>query len=356
MGLLNKKQTLMETEIFEQPEVLKGILEKEGIDKIEVPENVKKIIIVASGSSYHCARYTSEILGEIAEIEARSIYSSEFLLKKVIPHDRDTLYIFITQSGETMDTLLALRRVKEGFEDENGKYYLDTMSITNNPNSTVARETKYHFDCMAGEEKSIAATKSFTGQMACAVTLTLRLAKDKGLNVDEYINSLSELPEVVKQSLELRGKIQQLARLIAKQKVLAVLAEGISYAIGKEASLKIKETSYKHTISGIIGEFMHGHIAVLNEKKSAILFIAVSKMSTIASENLTKIKDEYNPSIYVIGRDNKYISNFNIGLDCKNDILQMFSNVVICQLLALENALKLGRDVDNPKGLKKVVK
>ncbi len=352
----NKIKTSMEKEIFEQPEIIKGIIEKEGVEQIAVPENVNKIVLVASGSSYHCARFSSELLGEIAGLEARAIYSSEFLLKKVIPHDKNTLYVFITQSGETTDTIKALRRVNEGFEDENGKYYLDTMCITNNENSTIWRETKYHINCHAGIETSIAATKSFTAQMMCALVVTLKIARNKGVNIDEYINSLDELPEVVEQTLKLRKKVKSIARLITKHKVVVMLAEGISYAIAKEGALKIKETSYMNINAAIMGEFMHGHLAALNNKPSAIIFLAVHKMSTIAAENLNKIKEEYNPSIYIIGKDNKYISNYNISIDCKNEMLQMFSNAVICQLLALEIATKMHRNVDRPKGLKKVVK
>lgn len=352
----NKIKTSMEKEIFEQPTILKGIIEKEGIEQIAVPDNVNKIVIIASGSSYHCARFSSELLGEIAGLEARAIYSSEFLLKKVIPHDKNTLYVFITQSGETTDTIKALRRVNEGFEDENGKYYLDTMCITNNENSTIWRETKYHINCHAGVETSIAATKSFTAQMMCALIVTLKIARNKGVNIDEYINSLGDLPDVVEQTLKLRKKVISIARLVVKHKVVVMLAEGISYAIAKEGALKIKETSYMNINAAIMGEFMHGHLAALNNKPSAIIFLAVHKMSTIAAENLNKIKEEYNPSIYIIGKDNKYISNYNISVDCKNEMLQMFSNAVICQLLALEIATRMHRNVDRPKGLKKVVK
>lgn len=346
----------MEKEIYEQPEIIKGIIEKERVEEIALPQDVNKIVLVASGSSYHCARFSSELLGEIAGLEARAIYSSEFLLKKVIPHDKNTLYVFITQSGETSDTIKALRRVNEGFESEEGKYYLDTMCITNNENSTIWRETKYHINCHAGLETSIAATKSFTAQMMCALVVTLKIAKNKGVNIDEYLNSLSELPDIVEETLKLRKKIKSLARLIAKHKVVVMLAEGISYAIAKEGALKIKETSYMNINAAIMGEFMHGHLAALNNKPSAIIFLAVHKMSTIAAENLNKIKEEYNPSIYIIGKDNKYISNYNISIDCKNEMLQMFSNAVICQLLALEIATKMHRNVDRPKGLKKVVK
>lgn len=352
----SKIKTSMEKEIYEQPEIIKGIIEKERVEEIAVPENVNKIVIVASGSSYHCARFSSELLGEIAGLEARAIYSSEFLLKKVIPHDKNTLYIFITQSGETTDTIKALRRVNDGFNGVDGKYYLDTMCITNNENSTIWRETKYHINCHAGIETSIAATKSFTAQMMCALIVTLKIARNKGVNIDEYLNSLNELPAVVEHTLGLRKKVHHLARLIAKHKVVLMLAEGISYAIAKEGALKIKETSYMNINAAIVGEFMHGHLAVLNVKPSAIIFLAVDKMSTIAAENLHKIKDEYNPSIYIIGRDNRYISNFNINIECKNEMLQMFSNAVICQMLALEIATRMHRNVDRPKGLKKVVK
>lgn len=356
MSLFDKHaKTAMETEIYEQPDILAGIIKNEGIDKIDVPENVNKIIIVASGSSYHCARFSGDLLGEIAGIEARAIYSSEFLLKKVIPHDKNTLYVFITQSGETTDTVKALRRVNKGFEENGEKYYLDTLCITNKPESTIWKESKYHIDCLAGTERSIAATKSFTAQMLCILIAALKIARNKGNDTTKYIESLDKLPEVLNQTLALRKKVYQLARLLAKQKIVVILAEGISYAIAKEGALKIKETSYMNINAALIGEFMHGHLAVLNQK-SAVIFLSVEGISPTAADNLDKIKREYNPSMFIIGRhNNKYISNFNINIDCENEILQMFSNAVICQMLALEIATRLHKNVDKPKGLKKVV-
>lgn len=355
MNLLKKtKKSAMEREIFEQPEVLERIIEN--FDEIKVPENISKVVLVASGSSYHCARFSGDLLGEIAGIEARAMYSSEFLLKKVIPHDKDTLYIFITQSGETSDTLKALRRVNEGFEKDGEKYYLNTLSITNQEHSTIWNETTYQVSCRAGKENSIAATKSFTSQMLCALIVALKIAQNKGYDTTEYINSLNRLPDVIKDTLTLRNKIKQLARLITKQKIVVFLGEGISYAIAKEGALKIKETSYMNITSAIAGEFMHGHLAVLN-KRAALIFISVKGVSSNANENLEEIKREYNPSIFIIGKhSNKNFSNFNICVDCDNEILQMFSNTVVCQLLALEVATRLGRNIDKPKGLKKVVK
>lgn len=357
MSLFFKKSTAMEREIYEQPDILAGILEKEGIDKISVPDDVSKIVLVASGSSYHCARFSGDLLGEIAGLEARAIYSSEFLLKKIVPHDKGTLYVFITQSGETSDTVSALRRVNQGFADENGdKYYLNTLCITNQENSTIWKESKYHVNCLAGRENSIAATKSFTAQMLCVLIVALKIAKNKGYDIDKYIDSLPNLPLVIKQTLNLRHKVHQLAGLLAKQKIVVILAEGISYAIAKEGALKIKETSYMNINAALIGEFMHGHLAVLNSR-SSVIYLSVDGISPNAGDNLDKIKKEYNPSMYIIGKhNNRYISNFNINIDCENEILQMFSNAVICQMLALEIATKLHRNIDKPKGLKKVVK
>ena len=350
-----KRKTAMEQEIYAQPDVLAGILKKENIDKIDIPCNIDKIVLVASGSSYHCARFSGDLLGEIAGIEARAIYSSEFLLKKVIPHDKNTLYIFITQSGETSDTVRALSRVNRGFEIDGTVYYPDTMCITNKEGSTIWKNSKYHINCMAGNERSIAATKSFTAQMLCVLTVALKIARNKGYDIDNYVNSLTKLPDVVKETLALRNNIKQLAKLIAKEKTIVMLAEGISYAIAKEGALKIKETSYININAAYIGEFMHGHLAVLS-KRAAVVYISVDGISANAADNLDKIKKEYNPSMYIIGKhNNKYISNYNITIDCENEILQMFSNAVICQMLALEIALKLHKNVDKPKGLKKVV-
>ena len=351
----NRCKTAMETEIYEQPAVLDGIIKNFAAEKIDVPKGINRVILVASGSSYHCARFSADLLGNIAEIEARAIYSSEFLLKKIIPCDRKTLYIFITQSGETTDTVKALRRVKAGITKNGEKYYPDTMCVTNNPDSTIQKESKYHINCMAGNEKSIAATKSFTAQMLCVLLVTLKIAQNKGFDTKEYVKSLKNLPFIAKETLKLRTKIKRLAGLIAKQQIAVMLAEGISYAIAKEGALKIKETSYMNINSALIGEFMHGHLAVLN-KKSVVIYLSVHGISPNAAENLDKIKKVYNPSIYIIGRhNNKYISNFNINIDCENEVLQMFSNTIICQLLALETALKLHRNVDRPNGLKKIV-
>ena len=126
--------------------------------------------------------------------------------------------------------------------------------------------------------------------------------------------------------------------------------------MAKEGALKIKETSYKNISASILGEFMHGHVAVLNNK-STLIFISVDKISERSINNLNQIKKDYNPIITVIGNgDEKIKPNYHINVECDNEILQLFANVVILQQIALETAKKLKRNVDNPKGLHKVVK
>lgn len=334
-------KTSMESEISEQPKILAHLLDaylKDDEINLKIPANVDKIVLVASGSSYHCARFSADLFGQIANIEARAIYSSEFLLKKIIPQDENILYIFITQSGETTDTISALKRAQA--------LGIKTMCITNKENSSIWKLSDYQINCLAGEEKSIAATKSLTAQMICLVLLALKYAQIKEIDVKKFIEALKQLPQSVENTLELHKKIIPIAAKLAKFKNIIITADGMSYAIAKEACLKIKETSYINVTSHILGEFMHGHVAVLNNK-SALIYIAPENIATSAINNLKKIKKDYNPPIFIIGKD--------IGIELENDILKIFSNAVIIQLLALEIAQKLGRDIDKPKGLKKVV-
>ena len=351
-----KAQTNMEMEIIEQKKIIPYILVKyinpeTGEIKIDLPQNVKKIILVASGSSYHCARFAVDLLEKISQIESRAIYSSEFLLKSVIPHDENTLYIFITQSGETSDTLKAVERVKNSTS-------LPTLCITNNENSTIWNLCDHRVACFAGKENGIASTKSFTSQMLCLILISLKLVENvHGFDATkQYKNSLIHLPIILEKALAKREDIKKLAKILAKENNIIMIADGISYSLAKEAALKTKETSYKNISAAILGEFMHGHVAILNNK-STLVYITVDKISEHSISNLNKIKADYDPKLVIIGPiDERIKPNYNIFIECENEIQQMFANVLICQQIALEVALKLKRNVDHPKGLHKIVK
>lgn len=351
--LFKRKKTCMELEIYEQSEIsqkiLDAYLDSTGNINIDVPTDINRIILVASGSSYHCARYAAELFSSISKIEASAIYSSEFLLEDTIAHSDNILYIFITQSGETTDTNSALEKAKE--------HGVKTLCITNKENSTIWNASDYKVACLAGEEKSIAATKSFVSQLLCSTLLALKFAQIQGIDTYDYTLDLKMIPSFISKSFELQPKIKQLARFLSKYKNVVMTADGQSYALAKEASLKIKETSYINTSSAILGEFMHGHVAVLNNNNEVFVYILNDNLTYTATKNLNKIKESYNPPICVIGnRTNQVKSTYNINIDCDKPIVKTFCIAVIIQLLALEIAIKLHRNVDKPHGLNKVVK
>ena len=346
------KQSCMDLEIHEQPTILSKILSEyltfDGNLKIDIPENTKRIVLVASGSSYHCARFGADLFGKVANMSARAIYSSEFLLKPKVPDEEGTVYIFITQSGETSDTLRAAKRAKQ--------LGMTIICITNSNKSSIWNLADYKINCFAGVEKSIAATKSFTAQMLCLYLLTLKYAQKANIDIKSYIEDIKTLPRIVNETFDMSKKIQQLAKMLKKEKNFIITADGISYAMAKEAALKIQETSYLNVTAIILGEFMPGHVAILSNK-IPLIYISASGVSYSAAKNLAKIKQDYNPPIYIIGRSHERITpNFNITIDNESPVLRMFSNAVVIQLLALFIANKLGRNVDKPKGLVKVVK
>ena len=221
---------------------------------------------------------------------------------------------------------------------------------------SIWNASDFKIDCCAGEEKSIAATKSLTAQMICCTLLVLKYASYKGIDIVPYLEQLKTLPEFVRKTFELQPEVKKVAQVLSEYKNLVVTADGISYALAREASLKIKETSYINVYSSILGEFMHGHVAVMNNKIAQI-HISVDDLSYTAIKNLNKIKEDYKPVLCILGNSNeKVTADYNVNIDCESEIVKSFCLVVICQLLALEIAKKLKRNVDKPHGLHKVVK
>ena len=175
-------------------------------------------------------------------------------------------------------------------------------------------------------------------------------------DIAPYLEDLKALSNAVLDTYGLHNEIKKVAKPLSKFKNLVVTADGISYAIAKEASLKIKETSYINVYSNILGEFMHGHVAVLNNHIAQI-HISVDDLSYTAIKNLNKIQEDYNPPLCIIGNSNeKVAADYNVNIQCESWIVKIFCVVVIIQLLALEIAKCLHRNVDKPHGLHKVVK
>ncbi len=350
-----KNVSSMETEILEQPSIIEKLTKKyitpEKYILINLPLNIKKVVLIASGSSYHCAYITAELLKEIAKCDAESIYASEFSPTSALNIDKETLFIFISQSGETSDTLEALKHIS--------KQTNKTLCVTNNEDSTIWQLSNYKVLTEAGKEYSIASTKAMSAQLFCLYLITLKILYSRNEDIKNEITDIHNLPKFLNNILEDTQQIKTVAKKLSKYPNISILGSRAFYALAKEGALKIKETSYINTTAYPQGEFMHGHVAILNQK-SALISLVDKKTEDLCVKNLEKIKKDYKPFVLAISNKESEdrindVSSCNIKLDAETKIFSLFGGLIILQLLALEMAKHLKRDIDRPIGLKKVV-
>ena len=352
ISFFNKK-TNMEKEIYEQSSIIKHIVRKyikqKLIVNIDTPDNIKKIIFIASGSSYHSAAIASFFFNKIKGIEALYYYSSEFVLHNSIEADNDVLFVFISQSGETSDTNKALSLIKSKTQN--------TLALTNTKNSSLYNNANYKILTYAGEEKSIASTKAFGTQLFCLFLLAAKIMQEKNISSSNLIEELINLPKIVKKAFVKRNSVFNIAKRIFEYENIVLLSTGLYYPLAREGALKIKETSYINTSAYPMGEFLHGHIALLN-KKSAVLVLCDYDSSSFTENVIDIIRKNYSADCYIFTNDLQF--NYNkeniLYLPETNKIYLLFTYMVLLQLLALDIAMLLKKDVDNPKGLRKVVK
>ncbi len=344
--------SIMKKEIFEEPGVVKHLLDKyvtgENIINIELPEKIDNIVIVASGSSYNCAAIAAPLFVEYVQIPCEYEYSSEFVLQKKHFITDDSLYIFVSQSGETSDTLNALKMIKE--------QGVKTMCITNAKDSAMWNLCDYKILSDAGEEKSIASTKALTAQIFCSILVMLKLVAKKGEDISGYLNTMRRLPAYLERIKIDEKKIEEAAALTAEFNNISILGNKNYYPIAKEGALKMKETCYLNVMAYPFGEFMHGHVAVLNQK-SIVIAIIDEENAKFAIRNLKKIKDEYNPKVICITSVQEVKSgDINIYIKTKRKMKAIFGALLTLQLMACNMADILDKNPDSPKGLHKVVK
>ncbi len=350
---LSVKKSNMEKEILQQSDVIFDLISryvrKDYTINIELPENISKIALIASGSSYHSATIAANFLREKVHCEAQSYYASEVALAENFDVDSSTLYIFISQSGETSDTNKSLNKIKIKTDK--------TLSVTNTKNSSLYNDTKYKILTYAGTEKSIASTKAMSAQLYCLFLIAAKVMQQKELPSKSFVENLICVPEYINESLSKRDLIKHYSKILSDYDNIAILASGMFYPLAKEGALKIKETSYINTTAYPTGEFLHGHIAILN-KKCAVISIVNNINIQFTLDVLNKINNDYKT-------DSLIISAFpipNVGRNCviyvpfSIDIDFLFSSLIILQLLAFETALLLNRNIDKPDGLTKVVK
>ena len=345
------KKINMEQEILEQPAVIAALIDKyvkNYVLVLDIPLNVDNIKIIASGSSYNCALLGKRFFELISGVKTDVEFSGEFLCEKSRIIDKNTLYFFISQSGETYDTTSAAKIIKESG--------CKTFAIVNNENSTLWELCDYKININAGVENSIAATKSFSASLCVLYLCAIKIAQNKLKDVTGYMKNIKETQENIQNIINKTKNIDKAADFLAKYAAFPVVGQGVNYALARECALKIKETSYIDVNAYSMGEFVHGHVAVLN-KIDTLIEIITSDFCEFELKTLTKIKKDYNPKNIVITDCDEYFEE-KISIlmpHCEDMLVRVLGVLIVSQLLALKIALKLKRDVDKPQGLNKVV-
>ena len=359
----NGYRHFMEKEIYEQPTAILNTLDgriggEDVLENIfgegsnELLSKVERIQIVAAGTSLHAGRVAANWFSAIANLPTQIDYASEYRYKN--PYvDKNTLLLTISQSGETADTLGALRYAKE-------RSYLGSLTICNVPTSSLARESDFVLLTNAGPEIGVASTKAFTTQLTALMLLTLSLAKARNLNPrlrGRVVGALRALPEKIAESLELKSKIIKIAKEIAKKDNALFLGRGIFYPIAKEGSLKLKEISYIHAEAYPAGELKHGPLALIDKNMPVIALAPENELAEKLISNLEEVKAR-GGKLYVVGN-----AAGNMKLKAKNLInlpecdflLTPILYTVPLQILSYEVALLRGTDIDQPRNLAKSV-
>ena len=332
---LEKYKHYMIKEIMEEPTVVKRLLfslkteQKDSFKKfVNLIKNSRKVTFVAAGTSYHASLLGVYYLHKCG-IEAQTIIASEF--EHFVGVDKDTLVIPISQSGETMDVIEALKYAKKN----NAKI----ASIVNVPYSTIQRGSEISLNILAGQEICVAATKSFVNQ----VTLMLAIAKEFGFKIN-----LDNLAERISEVLQRKNQIKKIAKEIYMKKDIYVLGRGLSYPVAREMALKIKEISYIHAEGMMGGELKHGTIALI-EKGTPVISLISNKDYAM----LSNTKEVEARGAKIIKITNEF--DGDIKIKTSNDGKFGILATIVGQLLTYYVALELKLPIDKPRNLAKSV-
>ena len=335
-------------EIMEEPVVLKKTLDPfiEDLDKLIDVSEYEEIHIVACGSAYYAGMIGKSLLEEKAGIRVVCDVASEYRYKKVI-YDRKTLVILISQSGETADTIAAMRKAK----DEK----IDTLAIVNVKGSTIARETDRQVFIEAGPEIAVATTKAYILQVAIISLMAYKAAVVKGLEKDKKkIKDFSLLPRMLKEVLDRREEYLKIANEIYNKEDIFFIGRKIDYSICMEGSLKLKEVSYIHSEAYQAGELKHGTISLI-ENDMPVFGILTDK--DIREKTISNIEEVKSRGAKIIAITNEAIGKYDLEVVVPklNDYCQSVLVVPVLQLIAYEVARIRGCDIDKPKNLAKSV-
>uniref|UniRef100_A0A665VCQ5 glutamine--fructose-6-phosphate transaminase (isomerizing) n=1 Tax=Echeneis naucrates TaxID=173247 RepID=A0A665VCQ5_ECHNA len=348
----------MQKEIFEQPEsvvnTMRGrILVLGGLkDHLKEIKRCRRLIMIGCGTSFHAAVATRQILEELTELPVMVELASDFLDRST-PVFRDDVCFFISQSGETADTLMALRYCKD--------HGALTVGITNTVGSSICRETDCGVHINAGPEIGVASTKAYTSQFVALIMFSLMMSEDK-LSLQkrrlEIISAFKVLPDLIKKVLSLDEKIKSIANELYQQRSLLVMGRGFNYATCLEGALKIKEITYMHSEGILAGELKHGPLALIDKNMPVIMIIMRDGCYTKCHNALQQVTARSGRPIILCCQDDPEMSKNayrTIELPQTVDCLQGILSVIPLQLLSFHLAVLRGYDVDCPRNLAKSV-
>ena len=353
----------MMKEIYEQPRAIEdtitSVLNDGKIDleamglKDDIIKDISDITIVACGSAYHVGVAAQYVFEDIARIPVRVELASEFRYRKPILNEKG-MVVVISQSGETADTLAALREAKE--------MGIRTLAIVNVVGSSIAREADNVFYTLAGPEISVATTKGYTTQLVASYLIAIQFAKVRGKiddkQYDYFISELKTLPEKINKIIDDKDRIQWFSAKFANAKDVFFIGRGIDYAICLEGSLKLKEISYVHSEAYAAGELKHGTISLIEEGTLVIGVITQPDLYEKTISNMLEVKSR---GAYLMGLtsyghyETEDTANFTVYVPKIDEHFSACLAVIPLQLLGYYFSVARGNDVDKPRNLAKSV-
>ncbi len=351
-------------EIHEQPTVvrngLKGRLSEKDIESDifgagadDIFAKVKHVQIIACGTSYHAGMTARYWLEQYANVSCGIEIASEFRYRKSVVHE-NSLLVTISQSGETADTLAALRLAKE-------LGYMSSLTICNVPGSSLVRESDLAFMTKAGAEIGVASTKAFTTQLTAFLMLTIALGKHNGLSSehkDSIVSALHSLPSKLEETLAITQGIEDLAEEFADKNHSLFLGRGEQYPIAMEGALKLKEISYIHAEAYASGELKHGPLALIDEEMPVIVVAPNNELLEKLKSNVEEVRARGGIMYVFADKDAHFASDETMRVinvpHCEAPIAPIIYTIPL-QLLSYYVALIKGTDVDQPRNLAKSV-
>lgn len=360
---LNGAKHFMQKEIFEQPKAIENairgrISEDQATAILQglnmTPNDMRqidRIIFCACGTAWHACLVAEQLIERYARIPVEVEYASEFRYRN-IPIEKNTLVFVISQSGETIDTLEALRESKrKGFK---------TLAITNAIASTISRESDGGLYQYAGKEVGVASTKAFTSQVAICLLIALYIGRMRDMSYSvgkDIINALKSLPEAIEKTLKTAPQIKKIAKKYACKNDFLFLGRLDEFPIALEGALKLKEISYIHAEAYPAGEMKHGPIALICPECPSVVFACAEDVLAKIVSNAQEIKARKGAVIAItcFPEAFKDIADDIITVPKVHDSIRTIIDIVPAQLLAYYIALERGCDVDKPRNLAKAV-